>query len=243
MSRRACHLAFALLACVAPCVANAQIFGVTPVGRDRVGKWSFDVGAQFARPIGEFHTQVDHAWGIGGSVRYHLPSFAPLGVRGDLTFLNYGNENQRVPLSPTINRVLVDMSTTNNIFLVSGGPELALRSGSLRPYVYAFAGYAYFYTESSVGDDNGGNFANTTNFGDGGLATGGGGGIRIPLHVRTVGLSFDAGARFTQAGTRSYLKPGDVLDQPDGTLQFTPRKTKTDFWQYHLGVSISPRFR
>jgi hypothetical protein len=222
---------------------TAQIFPVEPIGRVRTGSWSFDVGGQFARPTGEFHSQVDHAWGIGGSARYHLRGFSPLGLRADVSFLNYGDEKQRVPLSPTVNRVLIDMSTTNNIVVVSGGPELAIMTGALRPYLYAFAGYSYFYTESSVGDDNGGNFASTTNFDDGGLATGFGGGLRLPLRVRSVGLSFDAGARLTRSGTRSYLKPGDVLDQPDGTLLFTPRTTRTDFWQYHIGVSITPRVR
>src|SRR5213593_364883 len=169
MTRRAYHYAVALLACITSRTVSAQIFSVEPVGQSSGPSLSFDVGGQFARPVGEFHTQVDHAWGIGGSIRHHLRYFAPLGVRGDLTLLNYGNENQCVPLSPTVHRVLVDMSTTNNIVVISGGPELAVMSGPLRPYVYGFAGYSYFYTESSVGDDNGGNFASSTNFDDGGL--------------------------------------------------------------------------
>jgi hypothetical protein len=224
-------------------VADAQIFNLEPASRER-GGWSFDVAGQLAQPIGEFRTQVDRAWGIGGSVRRHFRRFAPFGLRGDFTFLNYGNENQRVPLSPTINRVLVDMSTTNNIVVASIGPELAFTSGPIRPYAYLFAGYSYFYTESSAGDDNsGGSFASTTNFDDGGLATGWGGGLRMPLRIRSVDAAFDAGARLTRSGVRAYLKPGDIRDLPDGSLQFTPRRTVADFWQYHIGISLSPKRR
>jgi len=111
-------------------------------------------------------------------------------------------------------------------------------------YAYAFAGYSYFYTESSANDDGGGGtFANTTNFHDGGWATGYGGGLRLPLLLRRVDASVDAGARLTRNGTRTYLRRGDIVDQPDGSLQFNRRTTSADFWQYHVGMSFSPRRR
>jgi hypothetical protein len=244
MSRRFLLVASVAVGSLAANVVDAQIFTFEPPPRDRGGSWSFDVAGQFAQPTGAFRTQVSRAWGVGGSVRHHFRWLAPLGLRGDFTYLNYGNENQRVPLSPTVNRVLVDMNTTNNIVVVSGGPELALTSGPLRPYAYVFAGYSYFYTQSSAGDDgDGGSFASSTNFDDGGLATGWGGGLRLPLRFRSVGAAVDAGARLTRSGTRSYLRPGDIRDQPDGSLQFTPRRTVADFWQYHIGISLSPRGR
>jgi hypothetical protein len=196
-----------------------------------------------AQPIGAFRTQVDRAWGVGGSVRHHFAWLSPLGLRADVAWLNYGNENKRVPLSPTLNRVVVDMHTMNNIALVSAGPELMVPRGPIRPYAYAFGGYSYFYTESSAGDDNGGNFASSTNFDDGGWATGWGGGVRVPMEFRTVEAAFDAGARRTTNGTRTYLRRGDILDLPDGSLQFNQRTTRADFWQYHVGVSFSPRHR
>jgi hypothetical protein len=141
-----------------------------------------------------------------------------------------------------VNRVLVDMNTANNIALVTAGPELAIRSGAIRPYVFAFAGFSYLYTQSTVGDDNegSGGFASTTNFDDGGLATGWGGGLRIPLNVRRTDIAIDLGARMTRNGTRTYLREGDVIDQPDGSLLFTERRTRVEFVQYQLGVSFAP---
>jgi hypothetical protein len=230
--------AAALAIVVASNVAAAQIFAVEPRATTASG-WGLDVAVQVAHPVHEFADNVNSAFGVGASVRHHFSWFRPLGLRGDLAMLNYGNERQRVPLSGSVNRVFVEMNTSNNILFVGGGPELAVRRGPVRPYVHGFAGYSYFFTESSAGDDNGGGaFARSTNFRDGGLATGGGGGIRMPLRTRSTAISIDGGARYTHNGVRTYLRRGDVIDLPDGTLDFTPRTTNADFWTYFLGISL-----
>jgi len=230
------------LLCLATTAAEAQIFIMEPVHRAGRGTWMVDVGGQMAQPIGDFRTNVDRAWGGGASVRHHFSWLRTLGLRGDMSFLNYGHERKRVPLSSTVNRVLVDMRTTNNIAVLSAGPEAMLMRGPVRPYAYGFVGYSWFYTESSAGGDHGDRtFARSTNFQDGGLATGWGGGLRIPFGSRNVSAALDVGARLTRSGVRSYLLPGDVIDQPDGSLTFNERRTTADFWSYHLGVSFSPR--
>jgi hypothetical protein len=235
---------FALASVAAPTLAAAQVFVLPREAPERPGSWSFTMGGQMADPVGDFRANVGQAWGGGGTLRYIFRSIVPLAVRADAAFLNYGNETKRVPLSSTVNRVLVDMHTSNNIALITGGPELILLRGPVTPYVYAFAGYSYFYTETDARDDDwdGGSFANTTNFDDGGLATGWGGGIRIPLRLRSVNASIDAGARHTKNGVREYLRRGDIIDVPGGFVT-TPRTTVADFRQYHLGVSFSWRSR
>jgi hypothetical protein len=232
-------LAFALVCLIGPTV-NAQLIANPLAPR---GGWSLAVAGQYAQPIGGFHSNVDDAWGVGLAVRHHFRGFELLGFRGDFAFLNYGNERKRVPVSPTINRVLVDMTTSNNIAVVSGGPELMLTRGPIRPYVYGFLGYSYFYTESSVGDSEGSAFAQSTNFSDGGMAFGWGSGVSLPLRIRAARVALDVGARRTTNGSRSYLRRGDIQDQPDGSLQFSPRTTDADFWQFHVGASISLRSR
>jgi hypothetical protein len=233
----------ALVAFAADSAASQSFGGVA--SQPRAGRWLFDIGAQMGQPVGDFATQVDRAWGVGGSVRYHLPHATALGIRGDLAWLNYGNERKRVPLSPTINRVLVDMNTANDIVVIAAGPEVMIPRGPVRPYAFAVGGYSYFYTQSSVGDDNdeGQAFASSTNFSDGGLSASWGGGLRIPIALRSAEAALDAGARMTRNGTRSYLRRGDIVDQSDGSLLIMPRTTRADFWQYHIALSISPRLR
>src|SRR5688500_18477845 len=100
--------------CVVGPTAGAQISPSPPRGG-----WSLHLAGQYAQPIGGFHSNVDDAWGVGIAVRHHPRRLEFLGLRGDFALLNYGNERKRVPLSPTINRVLVDMTTSNNIAIVS----------------------------------------------------------------------------------------------------------------------------
>jgi hypothetical protein len=217
----------------------AQIFATGPARDSRSG-WGLDIALQVAQPIDELAANIGHAVGIGSTVHHHFRAFRPLGIRGDLAYLNYGNERQRVPLSSTVNRVHVEMNTSNNILLLSAGPELAVPGGPVRPYIHGFVGYSYFFTQSSAGDDNGGGaFATTTNFDDGGLASGGGAGVRIPVRARRTEISIDGGARFTRNGTREYLRSGDIVDNADGTLSFNSRVSEADFWLYYLGVSLS----
>jgi hypothetical protein len=242
MTRRFVSLA-ALMGALLSDRATAQVFVVRNDGLARAGSWSFDVGGAVAEPVGEFRSNVNQAWGASGALKYYFRRLAPLGLRADFTYLNYGSERQRVPLSSTLNRVLVDMRTTNNIAIISGGPELVLWRGPVSPYVYGFAGYSYFFTESSASDyDDQSTFASSTNFDDGGLATGWGGGVRIPLRLRSVNAAIDAGVRHTKNGVREYLRPGDIRDIPNGFLAI-PRQSAADFRQYHLGVSFSWRNR
>jgi hypothetical protein len=245
MTRRSIVPLLALATFAVAETAQSQVFMQEREHRRRQSNWLIDLGPQFARPVGEFRTNVERAWGFGASARYGFERLAPLGLRIDGAFFNYGNERKEVPLSATVNRVVVDMNTANNIALVTAGPELAVRRGLIRPYVYGFAGFSYLFTESTVGDDGDGDggFASTTNFDDGGWATGWGGGLRIPFNLRRADVALDLGARMTRNGTRSYLRRGDIVDQPDGSLQFTERRTAVEFIQYQIGVSIAPGHR
>src|SRR5262245_37066792 len=125
--------------------AQAQIFLTQESFERSRHEWFADFGAQYAQPVGAFRSHVERAWGFGGSARYGIPKLGPLGVRVDGAFFNYGNERKRVPLSATVNRVIVDQNTSNNIALATLGPELAIRRGPLQPYVYAFAGVSYLF--------------------------------------------------------------------------------------------------
>ena len=234
---------FVALAAASPASpVSAQIFHSVEPSHSTRGVWSIDVAGQLAQPVGGFRQNVGNAWGGGFAVRYRFGRLPALALRGDIGLLNYGNERKRVPLSPSLNRVMVEQNTSNNIALFTVGPELALPVGPVRPYVYGFGGWSHFYTESSASDEDGGyTIANSVNFSDGGGAAGWGTGLRIPFRTGRTDWALDGGARFTRNWTRSYLRPGDVIDEPDGSLTFNTRRTDADFWQFHLGASFTPR--
>jgi hypothetical protein len=203
---------------------------------------SFGLTGKWIEPVEHFARNV--GWGVGGglSVGYHLAGFEELGFRTELTHHWYGWESKRVQLSPTANRVFVDMSTTNNVFVWTIGPELAIRRGPVQPYVLWQAGFSNFYTKSSVKDEtNGTAFAESTHLFDYGWATEYGGGMRIVMSAKPGKgrVSLDIGGRMTLNGTRDYLRSGDIVDLPDGSLQFNVRRTPANFLQYTAGLFIS----
>jgi hypothetical protein len=48
----------------------------------------------------------------------------------------------------------------------------------------------------------------------------------------------DLGADYHHNGTASYLREGDIVDQPDGSIVIYPRRTEANLWSFRLGVSV-----
>lgn len=195
----------------------------------------------FARPQGEFRDFVDQGWGGGVHYIHRLDRDGLLAVRVDASFLNYGHERFRVPLSSTIGgRIAVDVTTNNNIAFVGVGPQIGAPSGTLRPYVNGFVGVSYIFTESSVeGSRNDYEpFASSTNYDDATFAYGGGAGLYIPVRRGNSPISIDAGLTYRRNGRADYLLEGGIEDNPDGSITLHPVRSDTDLLTFHLGVSI-----
>jgi hypothetical protein len=220
----------------APPPAGAQYgFGVGPA------RVALGGGVSVAQPVGEFKNYVDNGFGGGGHFMYRVDPRGYFALRADIGFLVYGHETIRVGL-PGAGRVELDVSTSNNIFTYSIGPQLMVPTGPIRPYVNATVGGAYFYTQSSVGgSDNAADFASTRNFDDNVPSYGYGGGIFVPFAVRNADISLDLGARFIRNGHTRYLREGGIEDLPTGGYVVSPTESETDFVLYHLGVSVGLR--
>jgi hypothetical protein len=232
-------------------VASAAALLATPIAAQDlqlenppfVKRLSFSLAARWVEPVEAFARNVNYGMGLSGSLGYHLPGFKPLAIRTELSHHWYGWESKRVQLSPTANRVFVDMNTTNNIFVWTIGPELAYRNGPVQPYALWQAGFSNFYTKSSVRDeDTGTTFAESTNMDDYGWAIEYGGGVRFSVQTKgNMRTSIDIGGRMTVNGTREYLRSGDIFDLPNGSLVFNTRETPTNFFQFTLGIALSGR--
>ena len=98
------------------------------------------VGASFSygRPVGDFLHYVDQGLGFDAFFRWNADRQGVLSFKVDGGLLIYGNETFRVPLSGTIGgRILVDLTTSNNIVWMGFGPQLTSPTGFLRPYANA----------------------------------------------------------------------------------------------------------
>lgn len=195
-----------------------------------------------AQPVGEFDQYVGLGGGIDGFFRVALDEADVVSLRIQAGFVNYGNETQRVCLSRTIGcRIQVDLTTSNNIFLFGVGPELGVPAGPVRLYANGTIGYSHFSTDSHVsGDLEPGPFASTRNFGDGGFAWTGGGGLQIHLADTGGGASIglDMGVSYQGSGRREYLTEGDITDLPDGSIRLDVRRSRANLLLWRLGVTV-----
>src|SRR5688500_16548648 len=165
-----------------------------------------------------------------------------LAVRVDGGFAIYGYERQRVPLSPTLGgRIMVDLTTSNDIAWIGVGPQIGVPDGTLKPYVNGYAGLSYLATTSSVEssryyDDE--DYFSTTNFDDWSFSYGGGAGLYIPVRGGPQPVSIDLGVRYHNNGVAEYLREGDIQDNEDGSITLFPVRSDTDLLTFLIGFSV-----
>ena len=158
-------------------------------------------------------------------------------LRADLGGVRYGHERQRIGF-PISGRVAVDLNTDNQIGFGALGAQLQIPDGWFRPYANAAIAATYFWTESSIsGTDNSDAVLNTTNLDDWSHAWIFGGGVMIPFG-KSIG-ALNLGAKYHYGASATYLKEGDITDNPDGSINLNPRNSKTDLVLWQLGVSFS----
>ena len=196
------------------------------------------ISGTLARPVGEFRNFV--SWG-GGASLYGVYNFknGPLGIRFDGSLLSYGHEKLRVPLSLTIQRIWVDVSTDNIITTAGVGPQLTLGAGPVRPYVYGTVGFSYFATVSSVeGTSDNEAFASTTNYDDVTLGLSAGGGLMIQLSRGKRPASLDLSVQSFHNGRMSYLRSGSLLEAADGSISFIPIRSEANLVTFRIGFVV-----
>jgi hypothetical protein len=188
----------------------------------------FTVGAEatVAQPVGAFADVVGAA-GV-------------LSLRAEGNFLIYGHERRGDICAAGTCRVRFNLDTNNQIASGFIGPQLEVPSGPVRPYVRAGAGFAYFFTISSLSGTGSDAFASSENYHDGVFAWTGGGGLRLPFAISRVPVAIDLGARYQRNGEASYLRKGTgITDNPDGTVRINPTRTDANFVLWHLGMAVT----
>ncbi len=199
-----------------------------------------------SRPKGDFANYVDNGWGGNITGLFRLDPAGMFSIRADVGGMEYGNENKRVPFLPFSGRVQLEVETSNMMMWGTIGPQLMLAtSGPVRPYVNAAIGVTNLMTTTALhSSDTEEDFASTTNKSDATFAYIFGGGVYIPFGKSRIAPSLNLGARYYRGGTASYLRKGDITDNPDGTITLNPVSSKTDVILWQLGVHVPiPRRR
>ena len=228
------------LACGLTVVLASGAEGQRRRSRTEFKRSTFGISATLARPVGEFQNFVDWGGGISLYALINLNRRGPLGVRFDGSFMGYGHESVERPLSPSIQRVTVDVSTNNYIASLGVGPQLTLGRGPLQPYLYGTVGFSYFATVSSAsGTADVEPFASSTNFDDFTPTFTGGAGLLLSITRRgRHPVSLDLSAQTHHNGEARYLRKGSLLESADGSISFIPIQSQANLVTLRLGVAI-----
>lgn len=218
---------------------DAQIVFNSSSGPSR---WQLGGDFVISQPKGEFANNIGNGYGMDFTGMFRLDPKGYINIRGDLGGVQYGREHQNIPLFGS-GRITLDLETTNQIGFAAIGTQLQIPDGMFRPYANAAIGYTDFTTSSSLsGSDDSFEAIHTTNAHDGSHAYIFGGGVMIPFGNRFSSGALNLGARYFYGGHATYLKKGDIVDNPDGTVTLFPRNSKTDLVLWQLGVSfVLPR--
>lgn len=198
----------------------------------------FTVGADFAifQPKGEFAGNVPTGYGFDVNGLFKLDQKGWFGILGDVGGVRYGHEHSNLGFFGPLGLEL-DLNTDNRIEFGSLGIQLQIPDGWFRPYANASYAGVHFTTESCVSnpDDLVQEVCNS-NHGDWAGAGVFGGGLKIPVgRFAAVNL----GARYHYGAKATYLRKGDIIDNPDGTVTLNVRSSKTDLVLWQIGFSYN----
>lgn len=210
-----------------------------PVGDSR-GPVTAGVALNISQPRGAFAETTNLGVGLSGNALFRLDPNAIFNIRTEVAFLNYGNVNQRVPLSPTLgNLIRVDLRTSNNIASFVVGPQLLGPTGVFTPYASALAGFSAFWTTSTVeGSNEQTPFASTTNSSDFAWAYGGAAGAYLKVSGGARPVRMEVGMRYLRHDDVTYLTADEVRASTREGRDARPIKSRVDFYTYLIGVQM-----
>ena len=216
--------------------ASAAVAQVAPVYS---APSRFAVGADFAisQPKGEFATAgIPTGYGFDFTGLLNIDPKGWIALRADGGSVQYGHEGGFIGY---YSGIPLDLTTDNKIGFGSLGLQLQFPDGPIRPYASGSYALVRFYTQSCVSaEDNSIQDQCHTNHGDWANAGVFGGGVLVPIGTS---FSINLGARYHYGAKATYLRKGDITDNPDGSVTLNVRSSKTDLvlWQIGIHYAIS----
>jgi len=213
---------------------------INSAASDFLRRSSFSIAVTQTRPMGTLGENIGFGYGVSGAYVYSLDPQGILSLRADVAAVQYGNESKRSAFSETVgDRVQVRTRTSNYIFPMTVGPQLAWPSGPVRPYVNAGVGAQAFVTESDVeGVDNLFVIARSTNQSDVTFAWVAGGGITIPIVRGATRAQLDLSMQYINGGRARYLAPGSIIDLQGGEVRVSSLESTTHLVMLRVGARI-----
>ena len=207
---------------------------------DFLRRSSVSIAVAQTRPMGTLGDNIGMGYGVSGAYLFSVDSRSILSLRADIAAVQYGDESKRSAFSETVgDRVQIRTRTSNYIFPITIGPQLAWPAGPVRPYVNAGVGAQAFVTESDVeGVDDRLVIARSTNLSDATLAWVVGGGVTVPIIRRATRTQLDVSMQYISGGRARYLAPGSIVDLDGGEVRITSLESTTHLVMVRVGARI-----
>lgn len=187
------------------------------------------------------------SYGISGWIGYDF-KYSPLLVGLELSYLEYGRRKREEPFNSNIPDVIVDVTTTNSIFMGHTFLRIQNNYSYTQPYIEGLLGFKYLFTRTSVSDDNdlGQEFCATTNCGDIAWSYGYGAGVKFTVwdnffRRKNTSLSeivIDLHVRYLYGSTAEYLRKDSMYIQ-GGEVFYDVYRSRTDMLTYQIGVNFN----
>jgi len=210
----------------------------------------FQASAYFSLgfPQSEFRNNVDRIGYSGvGHFAYNFRN-SPFLVGVSLGILVYGSETRTEPLSLMVPDVMVNVTTTNNIFLCHFLLRVQPQKGMIRPYLDGLVGFNYLYTDTRVkgrSDIGYETIASSNLYNDLVLSYGAGSGLMIQLFSKQgnqksgpFAMYLDLAVRYLKGGRAEYLIEDSVRLEDDRVV-YDVYTSVTDIVTGYIGVSFS----
>jgi len=210
----------------------------------------FQASAYFSLgfPQSEFRNNVDQIGYSGvGHFAYNFRN-SPFLVGISLGILVYGSETRAEPFNTTVPDVMVDVTTTNNIFLCHFLFRVQPSKGKLRPYLDGLIGFNYLFTDTRVHSQKfaeGDPIASSNIYNDIAFSYGAGGGLMIQVFSKkrskksgSFAMYVDMAVRYLKGGRAEYLIE-DSIRLEDDRVVYDVYRSATDLVTGYIGVSFS----
>lgn len=214
-------------------IAGAQLAPIpTESSRREAG-----IGFEYVHPVGNFSLNEGNGRGVTAHFVFGLDSAAKFGVRFDADYIDFGSHTRTFPFDA------VQQNTSNDVGVVTIGPQFSVRTGRFQPYINVGAGVAYFYSQKGFSTPAGGSELQGTTSYSGtnqvSLLYTGGAGLDIPVTVSGNEFAIDVGARFNSAKDAKYI-PDNNSHMPGnyGASPLYQHEGVANFMGYHLGLSV-----
>ncbi len=124
-----------------------SIFWITiAAAQNEDEKWTLGPHLIISFPQSEFANLSKTGEGIGGKLLYHFPSVPFLRPRVDLAYLSYGEKRK----SQTFSSGYYLVTTRNESFQLTLGPQFSVKAGAFTPYFAAMGGVYNYRTVTSI---------------------------------------------------------------------------------------------